>query len=90
MAQPCAFEMAILHLATGAVGAAQGVTKTRFVKTVTSYKSEQCQPMQITLSVHESITRGWSSQSSAVKDYIDPTCPASDAGRRFFGWLLPA
>lgn len=32
---------------------------------------------------------GWSSQSSAVKDYIDPTCPASDAGRRFFGWLLP-
>ena len=33
---------------------------------------------------------GWSSQSSAVKDYIDPTCPASDAGRRFFGWLLPA
>ena len=32
---------------------------------------------------------GWSSQSSAVKDYIDPTCPDSAAGRRFFGWLLP-
>ena len=33
---------------------------------------------------------GWSSQSSAVKDYIDPTCPCTDAGRRYFGWLLPA
>ena len=32
---------------------------------------------------------GWTSQSSAVKDYIDPTCPASAAGRRYFGWLLP-
>ena len=32
---------------------------------------------------------GWSSQSSAVKDYIDPTCPDSTAGRRYFGWLLP-
>ena len=32
---------------------------------------------------------GWSSQSSAVKDYIDPTCPCSSAGRRYFGWLLP-
>ena len=33
---------------------------------------------------------GWSSKSDAVKDYIDPTCPACDAGRRYFGWLLPA
>lgn len=32
---------------------------------------------------------GWTSQSQAVKDYIDPTCPDSDAGRRYFGWLLP-
>ena len=32
---------------------------------------------------------GWTAQSSAVKDYIDPTCPDSPAGRRFFGWLLP-
>ena len=32
---------------------------------------------------------GWASQSAAVKDYIDPTCPASDAGRRYFAWLLP-
>jgi len=24
---------------------------------------------------------GWSSQSSAVKDYIDPTCPSSNAAR---------
>jgi integrase/recombinase XerD len=32
---------------------------------------------------------GWASQSSAVKDYIDPTCPSSDAGRRYFAWLLP-
>ena len=32
---------------------------------------------------------GWTSQSSAVKDYIDPTCPSSAAGRRYFGWLLP-
>ena len=32
---------------------------------------------------------GWSIKSSAVKDYIDPTCPDSAAGRRYFGWLLP-
>ena len=32
---------------------------------------------------------GWTSQSRAVHDYIDPTCPATDAGRRYFGWLLP-
>ena len=32
---------------------------------------------------------GWTSQSSAVKDYIDPTCPSSASGRRYFGWLLP-
>ena len=30
---------------------------------------------------------GWSIQSKAVHDYIDPTCPASAAARRFFGWL---
>jgi hypothetical protein len=33
---------------------------------------------------------GWTAQSSAVKDYIDPTCPDTLAGRRYFGWLLPA
>ena len=33
---------------------------------------------------------GWSSRSMTVRDYIDPTCPASAAGRRYFGWLLPA
>ena len=27
--------------------------------------------------------------SRAVHDYVDPTCPASAAARRFFGWLLP-
>ena len=31
---------------------------------------------------------GWSIQSKAVFDYIDPTCPATAACRRFFGWLL--
>ena len=31
---------------------------------------------------------GWSIKSKAVFDYIDPTCPASSACRRFFGWLL--
>ena len=30
---------------------------------------------------------GWSIQSRAVHDYIDPTCPSSAACRRFFGWL---
>ena len=33
---------------------------------------------------------GWSSRSATVRDYIDPTCPSSAAGRRYFGWLLPA
>ena len=33
---------------------------------------------------------GWTAQSSAVKDYIDPTCPDSPAARRYFGWLLSA
>ena len=33
---------------------------------------------------------GWTAQSSAVKDYIDPTCPCTAAGRRYFGWLLPS
>jgi hypothetical protein len=33
---------------------------------------------------------GWAVHSKAVHDYVDPTCPASAAGRRFFGWLLPA
>ena len=31
---------------------------------------------------------GWSIKSRAVFDYIDATCPASPAARRFFGWLL--
>ena len=31
---------------------------------------------------------GWSIQSKAVFDYIDPTCPASAACSRFFGWLV--
>ena len=31
----------------------------------------------------------WSILRRAVHDYIDPTCPSSDAGRRYFGWLLP-
>lgn len=30
---------------------------------------------------------GWSIQSRAVHDYIDPTCPATPACRLFFGWL---
>ena len=33
---------------------------------------------------------GWKITSAAVHDYIDPTCPASAAGRRFYGWLLPS
>ena len=33
---------------------------------------------------------GWSIKSKAVYDYVDPTCRASAAARRFFGWLLPA
>ena len=35
---------------------------------------------------------GWTSKSNTVRDYIDPTCRARAcaAGRRFFGWLLPA
>ena len=33
---------------------------------------------------------GWSIQSKAVWDYIDPTCPDSEAGRLFFGWLRPS
>ena len=33
---------------------------------------------------------GWSVHGKAVHDYIDPTCPDSAAGRRFFGWLRPA
>ena len=32
---------------------------------------------------------GWSIKSRAVFDYIDPTCPATAAARRFFGWLVP-
>lgn len=31
---------------------------------------------------------GWSIQSKAVFDYIDPTCPVTPACRRFFGWLV--
>ena len=30
---------------------------------------------------------GWAIQSRAVMDYIDATCPATPACRRFFGWL---
>ena len=30
---------------------------------------------------------GWSIRSAAVHDYIDATCPATPACRRFFGWL---
>jgi hypothetical protein len=32
---------------------------------------------------------GWAVASKAVHDYVDPTCPASAAARRLFGWLLP-
>lgn len=32
---------------------------------------------------------GWSIQSSTVHDYIDPTCPPSQAAKRYFGWLRP-
>ena len=44
MAQPHTFEMADIRLAMGAVVQPRGVTKTRFVKTVTSYKSERANP----------------------------------------------
>ena len=31
----------------------------------------------------------WSAKSTVPEDvYIDAQCPASDAGRRFFGWLM--
>ena len=30
---------------------------------------------------------GWRDQRGAVLSYIDPTCPAGAAARRFFGWL---
>ena len=30
---------------------------------------------------------GWSIQSKAVHDYVDPTCPATPACWLFFGWL---
>jgi len=32
---------------------------------------------------------GWSVHGKVVHDYIDPTCPATPAAYRFFGWLLP-
>jgi len=32
---------------------------------------------------------GWSILRRAVHDYIDPTCPATRACWRFFGWLAP-
>ena len=37
------------------------------------------------------LSRRWveHQELEAVKDYIDPTCPDSAAGRRYFGWLLP-
>ena len=31
---------------------------------------------------------GWSVRGGAVHDYIDASCPASPAARRFFGWLV--
>ena len=33
---------------------------------------------------------GWKIKAATVHDYIDPTCPASAAGRLFFAWLLPS
>ena len=33
---------------------------------------------------------GWKIHSGVVHDYIDPTCPATPAAYRFYGWLLPA
>lgn len=30
---------------------------------------------------------GWSVRGAAVHDYIDASCPATPAARRFFGWL---
>ena len=32
---------------------------------------------------------GWKIRGATVHDYIDPTCPATPAARRFFGWLRP-
>jgi hypothetical protein len=32
--------------------------------------------------------RGWSVKASTVHHYVDPTCPSSDAARRYFGWML--
>ena len=33
---------------------------------------------------------GWQIGGSSVHDYIDPTCPATPAARRFYGWLRAA
>ena len=33
---------------------------------------------------------GHSVRGAAVHDYIDASCPATPAARRFFGWLLRA
>ena len=33
---------------------------------------------------------GWKIHGGVVHDYIDPTCPATPAAYRFYGWLLPA
>ena len=30
---------------------------------------------------------GWAQAARAVHDYIDASCPATPAARRFFGWL---
>ena len=32
---------------------------------------------------------GLSVKAKTIFDYIDPTCPAAPAGRRYYGWLLP-
>jgi hypothetical protein len=33
---------------------------------------------------------GWAVNGKAVHYYVEPTCPASAAARRFVGWLFPA
>ena len=33
---------------------------------------------------------GWSVKAKTIFDYVDPTCPDTAAGRRYFGWLVPA
>ena len=50
--------------------------------------ASECNALDIALS---KIRRqgGWSAKSTVPSDvYIDPNCPPSEAGRRFFGWLM--